>query len=153
MVYMCSRYTKDRDEATVCMNNGFLKVFKNIHQLEKVNSIEPWIRRIMYNSVSDHLRSKTGKVKFLEFNSSPEIKSNKGYESLLEEDILKLIDLLPTQTGEVFVLSAIHGYKHREIAEMKNISEGTSKWHLAEARKKLQMLLANYKKENIHARK
>lgn len=148
MVSMCKRYTKDNDEATICMNNGFLKVFKNIHQLEKPSSLGAWMRRIMYNSISDHLRSKTGRVRFLEFESSSNTKYNDGYQGLLEEDILTMIDQLPQKSGEVFILYAIHGYKHKEIAKLKNISEGTSKWHLAEARKKLQSILANYMKEN-----
>ena len=60
---------------------------------------------------------------------------------LYEEDILKLIDLIPAASGEVFILFAISGYSHKEIAEKKGISVGTSKWHLSEARKKLQELI------------
>ncbi len=146
---MCLRYAKDKDEANVCLNNGFLRIFKNLEKLEKIESVEPWMRRIMFNSISDHLRSKAGKVRFLEIEQNGNSTNNEGYQGLLEDDILRLIDLLPRQSGEVFVLYAIHGYKHKEIAELKGISEGTSKWHLSEAKKKLQNLIIKSRNRNI----
>jgi len=54
---------------------------------------------------------------------------------------MKLIELVPPASGDIFVLFAIEGYSHKEIAELKGISVGTSKWHLSEARKKLKSLI------------
>lgn len=150
LIAMCMRYTKDRDEANLCLNNGFLKIFKKLHTLKKVESIEPWMKRIIYHSISDFLRSKAGKVKFLEFEQRDQLNKNAGYQKLLEEDILRLIDSLPGQTGEVFILHSVHGYKHREIAKIKNISEGTSKWLLSEARKMLKEKIKIYYEENYN---
>jgi len=62
-----------------------------------------------------------------------------------------LVDQLPTASADVFVLYAIHGYTHKEIGKLKNISEGTSKWHYSEARKKLRVLLEQQIKYSAYA--
>jgi len=67
--------------------------------------------------------------------------SDNVLSKLYEEDILKLIEKIPAASGDVFILFAVSGYSHKEIAELKGISVGTSKWHLSEARKRLQELI------------
>jgi RNA polymerase sigma-70 factor (ECF subfamily) len=61
------------------------------------------------------------------------------------DEIMELVKKLPPATHAVFVLYAVEGYNHREIAERLKISEGTSKWHLSEARKTLQKQLQHFK--------
>jgi len=72
-------------------------------------------------------------------------------DNLFEEDILSMVELLPPASGDIFLLYAVQGYSHKEIAEMKNISIGTSKWHLSEARKRLQKLLMENYKHRLNA--
>ena len=85
-------------------------------------------------------------MKFMVFEEEDkQLSHSEALTKLYEEDLIKLIDLIPQSTGEVFTLFAIYGYSHKEIAELKNISIGTSKWHLSDARKRLKgLILRNY---------
>ena len=76
-----------------------------------------------------------------------EVNWNQGEENLKEEDLLKLLKNLPEVTNRVFNLFAIDGYSHKEIGKMLGISDGTSKWHVAEARKRLIKDLEELKKK------
>lgn len=141
MMAMCLKYAKDEDEAMMVVNNGFLKVFKNIESFKFQGSFEGWIRKIVYRSICDHYKKENKRIKFLVLEDF-----NTGYnqnvvEKLYEEDILRLIEKVPNASADIFVLFAIHGYSHKEISEMRSISIGTSKWHLSNARKKLQELI------------
>lgn len=141
MMSMCMRYMGDKDKAAAIVNDGLLKVFLKIDQYGHKGSFEGWIRRIVFRSLSDAVRKDSNYLKFMVFDEY-EVSNNESILSkLYEEDILKLIDLIPAASGEVFILFAISGYSHKEIAEKKGISVGTSKWHLSEARKKLQALI------------
>lgn len=82
-------------------------------------------------------------MKFMVFEEYENATKPSVVSKLNEEDILKLIDQLPPASARVFMAYAIQGYTHKEIAEQKGISIGTSKWHLSEARKKLQILILN----------
>ena len=83
----------------------------------------------------------------MEFNieKEPAI-SNLALENLGMEDLFRLIQKLPKASRTVFSMYAIDGYKHREIADILNISEGTSKWHFSSAKKELQRLIINQDK-------
>ena len=72
-------------------------------------------------------------------------------DNLYFEDIMNMVDLLPPATQQVFVLYAIEGYKHHEIASRLGISEGTSKWHLSAARKQLRQLIEKHRKARANA--
>jgi len=147
MMGMCMRHTKDQSEAQMILNNGFLKVFKKIDSYKGSGSFEGWIRKIVYHSISDYFRSNAKYVKFLVFEEY-DSKVEGVDDKLHEEDILKMIDEIPDASAAVFTLYCIEGYTHKEIAEIKNISVGTSKWHLANARKKLQELILKSKSNN-----
>jgi len=85
-------------------------------------------------------------LKFMVFEDHDQKVKHKVLDKLYEEDILKLVEKIPPASGDVFLLFAVNGYTHKEIAELKGISIGTSKWHLSEARKKLQtLIIENYK--------
>lgn len=141
MIGMCLRYTQDKNLAMEIVNTGFLRVFKKLHTFQFTGSLEGWIRKIVYHSLADHFKKKSSNVHFLELEKGEKPTNNYVLEGLYAEDILKLIDKLPDATRRVFILYAIEGYKHQEIGEVLNISVGTSKWHLSEARKKLKSFL------------
>lgn len=138
MLSVCRYYVSDLQTAENVMLNGFFKVFNNIEKFRDEGSFEGWIRRIMVREAISYLRSSKKfefsleevKVYDEEFNHAP---SNLGVAELQ-----KLIDDLPEGYRVVFVMAAIEGYKHNEIAELLNISEGTSKSQLFKARKMLQ---------------
>lgn len=137
MLAVCCRYIKDLQFAEDAMVNGFVKVFKNLESFKREGSFEGWIRRIMVRESIDFLRKK----QFVVYDD--DIVSNVSSESYAEIDeeaefIQKTIDELPDGYKTVFVMYAIEGYKHHEIAEILNISESTSKSQLFKARKYLQ---------------
>jgi len=138
MLSVCRQYIKDLQFAEDVMINGFVKVFKNLNTFRHEGSFEGWIRQIMMREAISYLRKKQFVVfddEVYESNSSTHI----AISSILEvEHIQALIDALPEGYKMVFVLYAIEGYKHSEIAEMLEISESTSKSQLFKARRILQ---------------
>jgi RNA polymerase sigma-70 factor (ECF subfamily) len=149
---MCFRYVRDKDKSAAIVNDGFIKVFKKIHQFQNKGSLEGWIRRIVFHSMSDAIKKEANYVKFMVFEDyESDITANKGIENLYEEDILRMIDKLPSASSEVFILFAIKGYSHKEISQLKNISIGTSKWHVSDSRKRLKELILKTHNYRSHA--
>lgn len=141
MMGMCMRHTGDRDTSMEIVNMGFLKVFKKLDTFQFRGSLEGWIRRIVYHSLSDYFRKNSKYLQFLELDDRDAEVRVEAYDAMFAEDILRLVDLLPPATQNVFRLYAIEGLTHVEIAKQENISVGTSKWHLSNAREKLKELL------------
>jgi RNA polymerase sigma-70 factor (ECF subfamily) len=141
MLSVCRYYIKDVHQAEEAMCNGFLKVFTHLSSFKGEGSFEGWIRRIMMRESISYLRT----VKKLQFSEDGEFESgavlNEADEAMDVEHIQQLIDSLPQGYRIVFVMYAIEGYKHREIAEILGIAESTSKSQLFKARKLLQTKL------------
>jgi RNA polymerase sigma-70 factor (ECF subfamily) len=140
MQAICMRYVRHSEDALEILQMGFMKVFKNIDrfQFEKA-SLYTWIRTIMVNTAIDFLRQKQP-FQDIEATSQlnvPEVQSE-ALGRLSAQEILKLVRDLPPATQTVFNLYVMEGYMHKEIALLLQISEGTSKWHLSEARRLLQ---------------
>ncbi|WP_417238570.1 RNA polymerase sigma factor [Bizionia sp.] len=143
MLSVCRFYVKDFQKAEEVMLNGFLKAFTHLKQFQDTGSFEGWLRKIMVREAISYLRQ-TKKIEF----SVDDIESNQYQESYNNvhsnmdvAQIQQLIDQLPEGYKIVFVMYAIEGYKHQEIADMLNITEGTSKSQLFKARKQLQQQL------------
>ncbi len=137
MLSVCRQYIKDIHQAEDIMITAFMKVFTNINNFENKGSFEGWIRRIMVNECISFIRVQK-KVKFIEDETFFEESFNNIESKFSIEDIQSLIDSLPDGYKMVFNLYAIEGYKHKEIAVMLGINEGTSKSQLSHARKILQ---------------
>ncbi len=139
---ICLRYTRSSEEAIEVLNDGFYKVLTNIKTFAPDNSFKGWVRRIMVNASIDHFRKyekhyNNVDISYMKCNHlTPEVLSQ-----LDEEVILKALQELAPSYRLVFNLHVIEGYKHEEIAEKLNISEGTSKSNLNVARTKLQKAL------------
>ena len=112
-----------------------MNVFTKLNQYSFNGSFEGWIRRIMINESISFLRSRKEVFFVEEILDIPEISWNNVYQELDVSQIQHLIDKLPSGYKMVFVLYAIEGYKHKEIAEILNIKESTSKSQLFKARK------------------
>jgi len=141
MLSVCRYYIKDVQQAEEVLLNGFFKVFTKINHFKNQGSFEGWIRRIMIREAISYLRQK----KQIEFVSD-EVEVFDGYANNIEtqigvSEIQGLIDDLPEGYRMVFVMYAIEGYKHNEIASLLKITEGTSKSQLFKARKLLQKQL------------
>lgn len=148
MLSVCRQYVKQDEIAEEVMLNGFLKVFVHLSSYKFEGSFEGWIRRIMVNESISQLR----REKDLYFEDEEVLEYSKEHASYLETDlevaeIQRLIDSLPDGYKTVFVLYAVEGYKHSEIAELLNISENTSKTQLFKARKMLQKLVNQENKQ------
>ncbi|WP_093024891.1 RNA polymerase sigma factor [Pustulibacterium marinum] len=139
MLSVCRYYISDLHFAEDVMITAFAKVFQNLNNFRFEGSFEGWIRRIMVREAISFLRSK----KELFFTEDEQVvKETVSYEGELSTEQLQLlIDRLPDGYKTVFVMYAIEGYSHKEIAQMLSISEGTSKSQLSKARKLLQQQL------------
>lgn len=144
MMSMCYRYTSDEDRAISIVNDGFLKVFKKIETYSGKGSFEGWIRRIVFHCLSDHFRKEKSYLKFLIFEDHDRATQETNADDLYYEDLIKIVETLPTKTQTVFKLFAIEGYSHKEIAQQIGVTEGTSKWHLSEARRLLKIKLSRH---------
>jgi RNA polymerase sigma-70 factor (ECF subfamily) len=137
MLSVCRQYIKDIHLAEDVMVTAFMKVFTNLKSFMNNGSFEGWIRRIMVNECISFIRVQKN-IKFTDDESFFEERFNNIESQFSLEDIQFLIDSLPEGYKMVFNLYAIEGYKHKEIAEMLGINEGTSKSQLSHARKILQ---------------
>ena len=137
------RYARDEMDAADIMSHAFVKIFRSIKSYDSSKgSLHAWIKKIVVNEGLDHIKARKRFSENVEIETvpEPEIK-NEVLEQMEAGAIMKLVQRLPPATHAVFVSYALDGYTHREIAERLNISEGTSKWHLSEARKFLQKQL------------
>ena len=151
MIAMCMRYTDDRDIAMEIVNNGFLRVFKKLNTFSFKGSLEGWIRKLVYHSLSEYFKKHSKYLQFLVFEDYDKSVNAHVLTDMFEEDLLKMVDTLPPATKEVFRLYAIEGFTHPEIAKHASISVGTSKWHLAAAREKLKALIEQNSNYKLHA--
>ena len=115
MFGLCKRYVKNREDAEDVMIEGFFKVMTKIDQYHNKGSFEGWIRRIMVNEALMFLRKSNNLNMSVEINNVKIANAITVEDELAAEDILKLLDKLPTGYRTVFNLYVIEGYKHREL--------------------------------------
>ncbi|MDN5202561.1 RNA polymerase sigma factor [Fulvivirgaceae bacterium BMA10] len=149
MMVICMRYSKGTQEAEDILQEAFIKVFKNIKNFKRESSLFYWIKRIVINTALNHQRSKLYLYPMVDVT---ELKHQAEREVLLSHielnDLLEMVQSLPTGCQVIFNLYAIEGYKHKEISKMLNISEGTSKSQYARAKELLQKKLLD--QENLN---
>lgn len=157
MLAVCYRYTKSKADAEDVLQEGFIRVFKNLHQFKADGELGGWIRRIMVTTALNYLKSNAKYQHDLAFekvnlhpvtDDNPEIK-------LDTKDLLSLIQQLPTGYQTIFNLIAVEGYSHVEISEILGISDGTSRSQYARARALLISLIKNKfldNKLNVYAK-
>jgi RNA polymerase sigma factor (sigma-70 family) len=136
MMTICLRYLGNREEAEDVCQMSFVKLFKNIHDYNKDGSFEGWVRRIFVNTSLDQIR-KNKKTKYdVSVDDVDYRLENDDFtlEGMAAEDILKLVEEMPTGYRTVFNMFAIEGYSHKEIAEHLAITENTSKSQFKRAR-------------------
>ncbi len=137
---ICLRYLRGESDAQDALQNALVKIYMKIDQFDlKLGSFYGWSSRIVVNECIMLIRSRKRVLEFesmeasIDFNLEPSV-----VEDLSAMEILKLVQKLPTGYRLVFNLHAMEGYAHHEIAEMLQISTGTSKSQLFKARKMLQ---------------
>ena len=141
---VCLSYLPDKELAKEAFNSGFLKVFLSIKNFDiQKGELGGWIRKVMVHTSIDICRSELrfDHSKFSDNESDEFFIKPEVLEKLYFEDILQDIRTLPYATQTVFNLSILDGFTHKEISEQLGISEGTSRWHLSEAKRQLRTLL------------
>lgn len=143
-------YTSSEEDACDVLQEGYIKVFRYLKTFQFESSLKTWIRRVIINTAINHYRKKKKEHEV-------EIPMTEGTDAALSDDIfdkmgaseiVKLVNQLPEKAKMVLKLYAIEGYKHREIADMMEITEGTSKSQLNRAKELLKEML-----EKLHGRK
>lgn len=148
MFGICLRYASDYHQAEDILQEGFIKVFNNLHRFRREGSFEGWLKRIFINTSIEYYRKSANNytLPLVEEILTVDF-SGKAISNLRHQDLLKVIQDLPTGYRTVFNLYAIEGYSHKEIAQMLKIREGTSKSQLARARNLLKKLIQQQEDE------
>jgi RNA polymerase sigma factor (sigma-70 family) len=141
MLGVCLRYLKNHLDAEEALINGFMKVYTNIGQFEGKGSFEGWVRRIMVNEALGMLRKKEPLHLALDKGHLDLATQATADTDLGLEELLQLVHELPAGYRAVFNLYAIEGFSHKEISDLLQITEGTSKSQLSKARALLQRRL------------
>jgi RNA polymerase sigma-70 factor (ECF subfamily) len=145
MLGVCYRYTKSLTDAEDVLQDGFVKVFKNLHQYKFQGELGGWIRRIMVTTSLNFLKKNSRYRHEFSFenenlhpvaNDNPELK-------ITRKELADLIRQLPVGYQTVFNLYAIEGYSHGEIGVLLGINEGTSRSQYARARNLLISWMEN----------
>ena len=146
---LCLSYVSDEEAAVEVLQDGFLKIFQQMHTFNNNKAtLYTWMRTVMVRTAIDALRRSTrhpGAVEFREGTCDLPVDAE-ALERTSAEEILFLLKGLQPTTRAVFQLYVQEGYQHREIGQLLQISEGTSKWHLSEARKSLSHSLKQMEK-------
>jgi RNA polymerase sigma factor (sigma-70 family) len=143
---VCLQYSGNDEEARDILQDGFIKIFNNLHNYKHEGSFEGWIRKIV-NTALEKFRNRHNlyRVDDIDTISEPEADPyTEDYAGLEAFDLLYIIRELPPKYRMVFNLYAIEGYSHKEIGKMLSISEGTSKSNLSRARVILQRRVGSY---------
>ena len=144
---ICRRYTSCNDDAVELYNLGFYKVLKNGDKLSNIEAFLPWAKRIQYNTIFEEFRKNRNRNQLETMTDFSQWNGNEAAEDVTDaqynyEELLLMVRQLPRVTQMVFNLFAIDGFSHEEIGDKLEISQGTSKWHVSEARKRLKQLLS-----------
>lgn len=144
LFYTCKRYLKAQEDIEEVLADAFYTIFTKIDQLKENGAFEAWARRITVNQCLLHLKRNVNFNIYLEDTSIYLHPETAATTQLEEEDLLKLLEKIPEGCKTIFNLFVIEGYGHKEIAEMLQISEGTSKSQLNVAKTKLKELINKF---------
>ncbi len=146
MFVVCLRYSRNREEAEEILQEGFMKVFQFIAQYKSSGSFEGWVSKIMMNCALQRYRSKRHLHSLVSIDSVSQeylINDENAFSKIAAKELLSMVQKLSPVYRMVFNLYVFEGLKHKEIAKLLNISEGTSKSNLSDARSQLQKALNN----------
>jgi RNA polymerase sigma factor (sigma-70 family) len=145
MYNLCLLYESDRDRAKDILQEAFIKIFRNIGNFDRKGPLKYWMKKIVSNTAIDHYRKNYNAEHNIPIeNIVHPISNEESVASILNtKDIISQVNRLPDGARMIFQLYAIEGYTHREIAEILNISEGTSKSQISRARQLLQQWIGS----------
>lgn len=140
MLAVCLRYVNDMETARDLLQDGFVRVFTNIHSYTGSGSFEGWLRKIFVNGALEYLRKSDVLRESTDLENSAELvqPDSSAIENLSAAELMKVIQELPAGFRTVFNMFAIEGYSHKEISEILGITESTSRTQFTRARQLLQ---------------
>ncbi|MFN0276542.1 MAG: RNA polymerase sigma factor [Chitinophagales bacterium] len=150
LMSVCSRYASNKDDALALLNEGFCKILIHADKHKEHIPLAVWMRRVMINTAIDEFRKNKKykeQIQLKDFSDhSVDLQyddyEENLYDATIEADRMQnMLNKLPAVSGKVFNLFAIDGYSHKEISELLGMSEGTSKWHVNNARTLLKQML------------
>jgi RNA polymerase sigma factor (sigma-70 family) len=154
MFGVCLRYAGNYNDAEDIVQDGFIKIFQKINQFRFEGAFEGWVRRIMVNTALERYRMH---CQVININDNiKEVDSATGFDTtndISAGELMKFVQELSPKYRLVFNMYAIEGYSHKEIGEMLDISEGTSKSNLSRARTILQEKVNKYFNESVQLTK
>lgn len=155
---ICMRYTSKKEDLSEVVNDGFLKIFKEIQTFRTPNdnytaTLKAWIRRVMINTSIDHYRKyNKNEPSIVDVDKQLEIQKV-DYETPLDklsyDEVVKLVQQLSPMYKMVFNMYVIDGLNHEEISKQLNISVGTSKSNLSKARLNVMKIIENNYKPTV----
>ena len=140
MMGVCLRYANDRETAADLLQDGFVKVFTNLSSYTGAGSFEGWMRRVFVNCALEYIRKNDVMKESDDLDHAAELieYSASALEELSAQELINVIQQLPTGFKAVFNLFAIEGYSHKEVSEMLQINESTSRSQYTRAKQMLQ---------------
>jgi RNA polymerase sigma-70 factor (ECF subfamily) len=148
MYGVCLRFSKNTAEASDMLQEGFIRIFNHIKDFRGEGSLDGWVRKTIINTAINFYkkRKKQGISTELEYVKEKAETESYIIEKMAADDLLEVIQELPDGYRTVFNLNVIEGYSHKEIGEMLDITENTSKSQLSRARAVLQKKIINLKR-------
>lgn len=140
------RYSGNLEDAKEILANAFVRVFKKLSLFDTSQHFTPWFKKIIVHASSDYYRYQNHLIIPLEKVPEPNIDDG-IIDHLSYQELLEYVQSLPPSLRAVFNLHCIEGFKHYEIAEILEISEGTSKAHLHRAKSRLKNLILEFSKQ------
>lgn len=135
MFAICLRYTKSQMDAEDVLQDGFIKLFNNLHRFRGEGSFDGWVRRIFVNTAIEHIRKKNmNTVECEAIENVVADKKHSALDGLIEKDLIKTAQVLSEGYRTVFNLYAVEGFSHKEIAQQLGITESTSKSQFSRAK-------------------
>ena len=151
MMAVCMRYAHDKDEAQDILQEGFIKMFNNVHKYRGEGNLEGWIRRIMVRSAISRYRKLKPMVLVEDFADDSESFSNSYNAHGLEaKELMDMVQKLPQTYRSVFNMYAIEGYSHQEIGNTLGITELLSRTNLHRARTILKDMVNKLTANDMH---
>ncbi len=147
MLSVCYRFAQSREDAEDMLQEGFIKIFTQIHTFENKGTFEGWVRRIIVHTCINFLKKykKFNENVDIAYASTVQVKEETIPSIMQAKQVIECIRLLPVGYRTVLNLYAIEGYSHREIATMLDIEESTSRSQYTRSRNMLETLLIKKK--------
>jgi RNA polymerase sigma factor (sigma-70 family) len=156
LMSVAMRYSLSKEDAEENFDSGFLQILKGLSSYDLSRPFFPWAKRVMLNYCIRQYhqsKNKTPAAASNKFNDEmPDkygVTFNEADSKFTYEDVMAMIRKLPSVTSKVFLLHIVEGIPHKEIAGMMKIAEGTSKWHVNNARNLLREMINNQLKNEL----